>query len=531
MSVSFAARELIMSRCAWLNLLGYRQRFLIVCQLLAATIVLQFSEVACSEQQFPYVAYITKPNVYVRSGPSQRYYPTQQLPQGHAVEVYRHDGDRWCAIRPPEGSFSLVSIRQVNQLGQDIAEISGNQTVSRVGSLLTNNSSAIQVLLPRGERVKVVGNATDDGKYLRIAPPAGEFRWVAAEDLSAQPPVESSAPTYANSGGWKKPGEVSPNPQQQPGAFRHLSETTNVLHDSESITIPKSAGLVEQELPGEGAVNVVQGSPAEIQLAQFQAQGLNLQEPNAEATFPPIPTNTTNSDIANQQTMAKAPRVRFEGLSRAQAPAPPRVAELDLRLSEIVIRPPADWQFAQLKSEAESLIAATDSPEERSSLRNLIDKIARFEQVQQGYTATSPIVSQASTSTSANPNYADTSSTIDEKPEGFTGRTADVLQRVKEDLGGASVASNASGDEDVPRYDAVGILKPVVSKREQAPRFALIDDRGDVVSFVTPTPDLNLQPYLGQRIGVHGKREYISEFRKAHVAAGRITPIEGRIRR
>ena len=57
---------------------------------------------------FPYVAYVIEPDTYIRSGPAREHYPTSHLPAGYAVEVYRHDPGGWCAIRPPEGSFSLA---------------------------------------------------------------------------------------------------------------------------------------------------------------------------------------------------------------------------------------------------------------------------------------------------------------------------------------------------------------------------------------------------------------------------------------
>ena len=40
---------------------------------------------------------------------------------------------------------------------------------------------------------------------------------------------------------------------------------------------------------------------------------------------------------------------------------------------------------------------------------------------------------------------------------------------------------------------------------------------------------MNLQPYIGQRIGVTGSRGYIPEFRRAHVTAGRVSPLNERI--
>ena len=66
---------------------------------------------ASGEQTFPYTAYVTADDVYVRSGPGQSYYPTDKLKPGQQVEVYRHDPGGWYAIKPPEGSFTWVSGR------------------------------------------------------------------------------------------------------------------------------------------------------------------------------------------------------------------------------------------------------------------------------------------------------------------------------------------------------------------------------------------------------------------------------------
>jgi hypothetical protein len=86
----------------------------------------------------------------------------------------------------------------------------------------------------------------------------------------------------------------------------------------------------------------------------------------------------------------------------------------------------------------------------------------------------------------------------------------------------------ATADAGGP-YDAVGILRPVVSRRPGAPQFAVVDERGQVVSFVTATPDLNLQPYLGRRVGVVGNRGYIPEFQRSNVTAARVTPLNDRM--
>ena len=119
----------------------------------------------------------------------------------------------------------------------------------------------------------------------------------------------------------------------------------------------------------------------------------------------------------------------------------------------------------------------------------------------------------------------------------MTGQTSEVLARVRSDLGVDNTITPTPGSQPPPTataatealYDAVGTLKPVVSRREQAPRYALVDDHGDVVTFVTASADVNLQPYIGKRIGVRGNRGFMPEYRRAHVTASRVTPLEEKL--
>src|SRR4051794_24810645 len=60
----------------------------------------------------PYRARVIAPSAAVRSGPGEKFYTTDNLAEGDAVEVYRERGS-WSAIRPPEGSFSWIFGRQL----------------------------------------------------------------------------------------------------------------------------------------------------------------------------------------------------------------------------------------------------------------------------------------------------------------------------------------------------------------------------------------------------------------------------------
>jgi hypothetical protein len=140
---------------------------------------------SAAEQAFPYKAYVTADDVYVRSGPGDNYYPTDKLKAGTEVEVYRHDPGGWFAIRPPKDSFSWVSSRHLQLDGNNLATVTDERVAARVGSRMSDTRDVIQVRLHKGETVEVLeprrnGRGDDKGPraWYKIAPPAGEFRWV-----------------------------------------------------------------------------------------------------------------------------------------------------------------------------------------------------------------------------------------------------------------------------------------------------------------------------------------------------------------
>ena len=508
------------------------------------------SQPLVAQQQFPYVAYVVHADAYVRSGPGQRYYPTGQLPQGFAVEVYRHDTDGWCAVRPPQDSFSWVAAHEVRLVENNQAEVIAEKAVTRVGSSLSPARSAVQVLLQRGERVAVVPRKpTDDPNWLRVQPPAGEFRWIAAKDLGRQAPLEVTSP-QPTAGKWsrvKLPGQAVkeqtpsvPASKQVPSSpFGHLTENVSG-QVSPTPFQPAQVANVDS-----GHVDIVAGSPAELQLAQFHRQSQagaptgQAVQPNS-ATVQPSATNVP-------ATAESVPRIRFGSGPTVESASPSvdrqdRAIELQLRLSQIVSQPPATWQFDQIAAEANTLLQETDSATARAEMRDLLDRIARFRRIRAGHAqvaaAAVPTAATVPTATlTGGVTPVDSTTTEEQFPVPELGAPvspmAELVQgvrdRVQQDLLDGEESGPSGIDES--RFDAVGLLKPVVSRRNNAPQYALVDQRGDVVSFVTPTPDLNLKPYVGRRVGVNGTRGFMNEYRRAHVTAGRITQVDDVIRR
>ena len=477
------------------------------------------AHVTWAETTFPYVAYIAAPQSFARCGPGQQHYPTLQLPQGYAVEVYRHDSDGWCAVRPPEGSFCWIPAHEIHRLSSNKAEVAVETTVARVGSALSPARNAVQVMLRRGEEVQLLpAGPNDDPRWLRIAPPAGEFRWIAANSLSRTPPVEGSSGVQL-AAGWTRQRfetEVRPVAGESADAFAHLLEAAAPSQPPYQGTA--SAPTVSVPTPANpDAVQLVAGSPAAREVSPGSALAPpalltnSTPLPGTNALFPPAGVPNIESRTGT------TPRVRFGNSPAVIGPGTERVQELQLRLSQTIVRPKEEWQFQQLQTEATALLEKSDSIAEREQLRDLLDRIARFQQVQLG-TPSETATAQAGSANAGGD---------------FTGMTGKVRDLARDDLSKGDLTGKDPFDANAegPRYDAVGRLKPVVSQTDGAPRYALVDDRGGVISFVTPSPDLNLQPYVGMRIGVNGSRGFMPEYRKAHVTAGRVTPIEDRIRR
>lgn len=139
---------------------------------------------------FPYQALVSKDGASVRSGPGAVHYATQTLKQGDSVEVYRHDLDSWCAIRPLDNSFSLVPESTLKMVRDGVAEVVVDDARAWVGTHHGAVSKPLwQVKLRKGELVSVIGEisypdpAGHSTVWFQIQPPPGEFRWIHQSDL------------------------------------------------------------------------------------------------------------------------------------------------------------------------------------------------------------------------------------------------------------------------------------------------------------------------------------------------------------
>lgn len=145
----------------------------------------------------PETVYVTAPRSQIYSGPATDYYPTANLDVGTALEVYQRTPEDWLGVRPPAGSFSWVPAADAYLLpGGKVIEVTSSAAVSWIGTALgTAKQYRWQVKLKPGEQLSVLGEQTvtnAEGQavlWYKVAPPAGEFRWIHADSVGTQPPT------------------------------------------------------------------------------------------------------------------------------------------------------------------------------------------------------------------------------------------------------------------------------------------------------------------------------------------------------
>jgi hypothetical protein len=422
-----------------------------------------------AEEKFPYTAYINADDVYVRSGPGQNYYPTVKLSVGQEVEVYRHDPGGWYAVRPPEGSFSWVAVRYLKPGHDNIAVVNGDRVVARVGSSFSDVRDVIQVRLERGEEVEILDTKTLDAgqggeKWAKIAPVAGEFRWVLGKFLDRTPP-EAKVAVGRNAGGsWtlaKRSDDDEP-------------ESTDADRTTDSPKVGFRPVKSAEDADGRSVARP----------ASFDKTGADRSTKNEEAEKEPAPPKKSNS-----------------GSTIKPADFQAEIDQIDLEISQMVAEEPTVWAFDELRTRAETALARAQTAVERGRARLVLNKVQRFQEIKdrfQRVAATNPTIPPPMQPPAATPATAANS---------------------------AAPPANTSAAPNAAQY-ASGRLTSVVSFRIGSPHFALVDDAGGVRAYVTPAPGVNLRPFLGRQVGIAGARTFLPEFNAAHVTAQQIAPLE-----
>ncbi len=435
---------------------------------------------AMEDDGLPVTVAVSANHTYLRCGPGDDFYPTERLTAGDEVEVWAIDEAGYCAVRPVRGSFSWVRARDVQRESalrppgseheRDGGVIVTDGAVARVGSQINDLRHVTQVALEAGERVAVIEHVTiaegrHAGEWLRIQPPAGEFRWARGEDLLLPPHLAPSLPMTRgeDAAGLAAAGEAI-------DAIRNAGEAV-------------TQAVAEIEVPPPPAES--SGGMTRL-LSGWLPRGTNVFD-----RTPSVPPPAVSAG--------------------ANAASGDELADIDLALSLAVTGPSDTWNLAPLRDRLRVASTRATAQSERTRAQAIDARLARFEEIQsrqRGLTAGGP---KEPESLRLGGMWSSLSA-IGSRP---------VRPGV---LPGGQPAGGQAGWTPPDQIETTGRLATVISRRPDAPRWAVVDGGNNVLAFVTPQPGIDLGPLVGQQVTVRGARGYMPEYKRPYVVATEARP-------
>jgi len=263
---------------------------------------------------------INADSVYVRSGPGEGYYPTQELTKNARITVVGIKFD-WLKILPPDGSFSYVAPRFVDRVGDSpVGKINQNDVNVRCGSTLNAMKTTVQTRLNTGDTVEIVGK---EEEYLKIKPPAGAYLYIKKDFVTIAQPPATPGLTAAPAQSTLPQSTLAQSTSKTPD---HPSATIDAAGTTASSPIPN--GTIVTSTPTTAPSQVLAAlpttNPSIASAATTQPAVAVAPAPSAEELFAkdesaftelskqPLDEQPLDEMIANYQTIAQSDQLSDE---------------------------------------------------------------------------------------------------------------------------------------------------------------------------------------------------------------------------
>ena len=364
--------------------------------------------------------------------------------------------------------------------------------------------------LRRGQDVEVYRH--DPGGWCAIRPVDGSFTWVSARYLK---PTEDHLAVITEDGVSARVGSRLSDARDVVQVRLHKGEVVEILElpprgpgqgESAWVKIAPPSGefrwisnkYLDAEYPRDG----VRVAPRKQSHRHGDEEAADLPGGSSAPIIPAAALAGPGArEAAEESLLARSARQRSLSAEEFRE----ELERIDLELTVMVVQEPALWSFDSLRHRTNVLLDQAQTAVERGHARVLANKIARFEDIKQRQDAVLAMREQ-------------------------TDHTARLMTALQPRDAGQGDRRAARFEVD-GRFDGVGQLTQVVSPKMGAPRYALVDDSGDVRCYVTPAPGVNAQSFIGRQVGVTGSRGLVPEQRASHIMARHITPLDGPVLR
>ncbi len=476
---------------------------------------------------FPYRAAISAEPASIRSGPGEEYYETGRLRLGDEVEVYRHDAGGWCAIRPPPGSFSYVPGEFLKPLDDSLAETTVAGVKSLVGSSVGAHRNRSHVSLRRGEQVELLEKPPAEG-LCRIAPPAGEFRWLHESCLERLGQLERGG-SVSNVDQRTAMNRGDATPASRAEKWRAAPRTTALRTDDANpadggpAPAPRGGGPDQWVAASRSSASDVAADsnppPGPQPPRRPMVPRRGWIRPSSSATDEvgqdPVTESVPTPPAAQPQNVegpASGGNERGDGLIGAA------LDELDVELAKVVCQPKDRWALDAVRDAAKEVLRHAEAPADRGRARQLLERIAQFEEVRrQALGLPTTIIDERSLATSTAEHRMVHRSSSPSSAASAAGRAS------SKPAAETSAAAPLPPNWEDPRFDGSGRLVPLEKRGDGDPQFLLVDDQGVARYFVTAAPGVNLRGYRDRLVGITGSRVVDPARGKPHLTAHRVT--------
>jgi hypothetical protein len=344
--------------------------------------------------------------------------------------------------------------------------------------------------LTAGSKVEV--HALTENGFLAIRPPRGSSSWVDAADLVA---TDRSLGRVTRSGTVSWIGSQLRDPRdhnwqvqlQQGDPLRLLEKRAMQIHSdlppATYYQVAPPAGEFRWIPAADVATSPVAVSPpASTRWVDSTIQPASALMPVRQAST----TAPLSAEGWRSRHTQRAPRVaalesetRLAGLwpgepgEQPPAQASQRIMLLDTRLSQLMAGESEPWEFEALRTSLRQLLQQGLGQPFRQRVDILLKRIDQYQQVQQG----------------------------------------------------KLLDPDSTRSLDTSIYDVAGWLMKVHASDQPAPPYAILDDNGRVLEFVSPAPGLNLHRYLKKRVGIFGYQSYLASLKTPHITVYRIVDL------
>jgi SH3-like domain-containing protein len=362
--------------------------------------------------------------------------------------------------------------------------------------------------LKAGQEVEVYRHVP--GGWYAIRPPEGSFSWVSGRFL--QPGLENLAVVSGDRVAARVGSRFS-DIRDVIQVRLNKAEVVEVLEKKQSPS-GSDRGIWYKIAPPSGEFRWIFGKYVDRDyprdgLRKPRAAGVETgrvdvnapQGPRPDTVAPPLQQVARGPSVAIPGGPRGADRRGFDQASpREISPEQfqAKLEEIDMELSVMVIEEPTVWTFDEMQQRTEALLAQANTALERGRARVLLNKLSRFEDIRSRY---------------------HTLTATRQQTEHANRRLAGLRPRDRR---------GAGGNQPESRFDGEGELIRVVSPKLGAPRYALVDELGEVRCYVSPAPGVPMRHYLGRRVGVTGSRGYMPEQHARHVMARHISVLDDR---